>query len=386
MRILVHDYLAYPFVVELARELAERGHDVQLLHGGGVRSARGATTPTNERLTIAPVNLHEPLKTRAGLGRLQQERRYGRALAQQIRDYRPDVVLSVPSSLDGQKSAMEAARDTGAGFVFWLQDIYSEAIGRLLARRIPGGGRIAAWRFAGLEGRLLREADAVIAISEDFRPRLAAWDVKNGRIHIQPNWAPLEEVRPGPKDNAWAREHGLADATVLLYAGTLGRKHDPGLLAALADGIPEASVVAVAEGTGVERLRDTPVRLMPLQPAERLAEVLATADVLVALLEPDAGVFSVPSKVLTYLTAGRPILAAIPAANQAARTIGNAGAGRLVEPGDPRAFVAAARELLVANGVGESGRAYAERAFAIGPIADRFERVLEVAVGMKPLA
>ena len=44
--------------------------------------------------------------------------------------------------------------------------------------------------------------------------------------------------------------------------------------------------------------------------------MLASADVLVALLETDAGAFSVPSKVLTSLSAGRPILAAIPAVQE----------------------------------------------------------------------
>ena len=53
--------------------------------------------------------------------------------------------------------------------------------------------------------------------------------------------------------------------------------------------------------------------LLPYQPFGRLSEVLASADVLVALLESDAGAYSVPSKVLTYLAAGRPILGAIPA-------------------------------------------------------------------------
>ncbi len=36
-------------------------------------------------------------------------------------------------------------------FVFWLQDIYSQAIERLLGRGIPLGGRLIASRFARLE-------------------------------------------------------------------------------------------------------------------------------------------------------------------------------------------------------------------------------------------
>ncbi|HEY6608267.1 MAG TPA: glycosyltransferase family 4 protein [Candidatus Limnocylindria bacterium] len=392
MRILVHDYLAYPFVVELARELARRGNETVLLHGGGVRASRGATGRTDNdspNLTIERVDLAESLKTRAGPSRLLQERRYGRALARQVSAANPDVVLSVPSSLDGQRAALRAAHRANAGFVFWLQDLYSQAIRQLIGRRSRVGARMLGARFARLERRLLQRSDGIVAISDDFSPILDGWRVDPERLTIIPNWAPLGEVTPMPKANAWAQVHGLDRVPVALYAGTLGRKHDPGLLLALADAVPDARVVVVAEGAGADRLRElgrgrTNLVVLPLQPIERLPEVLATADLLVAILDEDASIFSVPSKVLTYLTAGRPILAAIPSVNLAARTITESGAGRVVDPGATEAFIAAARAVLDAPGddgdAGRAGREYAEREFAIGPIADRFESVLEAAM------
>ena len=60
------------------------------------------------------------------------------------------------------------------------------------------------------------------------------------------------------------------------------------------------------------------MRLLPFQPAEQLSEVLGSGDVLVALLEPGASKFSIPSKVLSYLAAGRPVLGIMPADNPAA--------------------------------------------------------------------
>ena len=44
------------------------------------------------------------------------------------------------------------------------------------------------------------------------------------------------------------------------------------------------------------------LRFMGFQPFEALPDVLGSADVLVAILEADAGVFSVPSKVLSYFS------------------------------------------------------------------------------------
>ena len=112
--------------------------------------------------------------------------------------------------------------------------------------------------------------------------------------------------------------------------------------------------------------------LLPYQPYEVLPEVMASADVLVAILEPDAGVFSVPSKVLSYHCAGRPILAAIPAVNLAARIIERNGSGLVVEPSDENGFVARAWELVrqpaARREMGARALCYAEATFDIATI------------------
>jgi colanic acid biosynthesis glycosyl transferase WcaI len=55
----------------------------------------------------------------------------------------------------------------------------------------------------------------------------------------------------------------------------------------------------------------------------------------------------------------------------------------VVEPGDAAGFVAAATALLDDEAAryqaGARGRAYAERSFAIDPIADRFAAILDAA-------
>jgi hypothetical protein len=110
-------------------------------------------------------------------------------------------------------------------------------------------------------------------------------------------------ARPGA--NAFARDHGLEDTFVYLYARTLSIKHDRSCLLALAEHFadqPDVTVVVVSEGLGATWLEDHCSHLpgllqLPCQPYEQLPDLLASADVLIAILEPDAGVFSVPSKV-----------------------------------------------------------------------------------------
>jgi colanic acid biosynthesis glycosyl transferase WcaI len=129
-----------------------------------------------------------------------------------------------------------------------------------------------------------------------------------------------------------------------------------------------------------ERL-DVPVTLLPFQPYERLSEVLGSGDILVVLLEQTAGAFSVPSKTLSYLCAGRPVLGMMPAENLAATLVSRAG-GKVVPP-DERALPEAAAwvdkvlaDAELGEELGEASRDLAELEFALAGCADRFEHIL----------
>jgi glycosyltransferase involved in cell wall biosynthesis len=207
------------------------------------------------------------------------------------------------------------------------------------------------------------------------------------------NWAPLEEVPVSPRPNPWSERHRIGDdQTVLLYAGTLGLKHQPHMLLALAQAYaerPDVRVIVASEGLGAtwlaERLEGDEMELIPFQPYADLPDMLGSGDILLVLLEPDAGVFSVPSKVLTYHCAGRAILGAIPRENLSARTIEANGAGLVVDPGDVDGFIGAARRLIdnpaTRLGMGEAGRRAAEITFDIDTITDEFLAVLAAALG-----
>jgi glycosyltransferase involved in cell wall biosynthesis len=236
----------------------------------------------------------------------------------------------------------------------------------------------------------LADSHANVLISEDFRSALDAWGIEVPS-HVIHNWAPLDQLRPQPKDNPWSREHGLADKFVFLYTGSLGLKHDPSLLLRLAQSLRHEAnvvVVVVSEGLGANHLRergaDLPtLRVMNYQPFETMEHVLATADVLTVILEPEAGLFSVPSKTLSYLCAQRPIVGAIPTENLAARILRDHQAGLVSPANDSARFIENARRLLgdpeLRAALGCNGRDYADRHFAIEPIAERFERVIATA-------
>jgi glycosyltransferase involved in cell wall biosynthesis len=276
--------------------------------------------------------------------------------------------------------------------VFWQQDVYSDAIGTAARRRLGRySGDAVAWTADRLERFISRSSAHVIAISNSFKGVLQRWGLSAEAVTIIPNWAALTEMPVRPRDNEWARSHNLVGRNVVLYSGTLGIKHNPKLFIEIAETLqrhePEAAVVVISEGQGrafieAERRRlglDNLV-ILDYQPYEALPDVFASADVLVAVLEPDAGRYSVPSKVLNYLCAVRPILGVMPAENDASAILRSSGAGISVDPSNHQQAIAELMSLLAdperRTCMGEAGRHYAEATFDISEIAGRFESVL----------
>jgi glycosyltransferase involved in cell wall biosynthesis len=392
IRLAIHDYGGYPFIFQLSQQLARRGHVVHHLVADGFRQPRiDKIANPEDRLEVVPVLLDEPI-ARSGISRVRQERRYGKLLGTQIARVKPDIVVSANTPLEVQAIALDASRSAGSAFLFWLQDLHSVAIRQLMGRRSRLVGRLVGARFERMERRLLRAADATVAISDDFRPVLEQWGVPSDRVDVIENWAEVAQPNDDTDGQAWKDANRLSGRAVVLYAGTLARKHNPALLLELARGLPDANVVVVAEGSGVDWLEangsgQPNLHILPLQPPTAVGAMLSSADVLVVILESDASAFSAPSKVLSYLAAGRQILAAMPATNAAARTIVRANAGRVVDPTDYAEFVRAGSEMLVDPSelarAGAAGRAFAEKAFDIGRIADRFEAVAVNAIARK---
>ena len=391
MRILVHDYAGHPFQVQLSRELASRGHDVLHAYCGSTSTPRGSLLKRpgdSETFSVQPLDLGEMIPKTGYLRRFALEKRYGNLLIDACRNFRPDVVISGNTPSIPQRRLSRYCRDNVIRSVFWVQDVYGVAAYNLLKKKLPVVGSLIGKYFMSLDRQSAQWSDEVVVITEDFRPFFEKWGVPPTNIHVIHNWAVLEELPQRPRDNDWSREHGLAAGPRLLYSGTLAMKHNPRLLLDLAALLDQAGsggeMIVVSEGDSVEWLRRSAqengvksIRFFPFQPFEQMANVLGSADALVAVLEPEAGVFSVPSKVLSYMCAGRALLAAMPVENLAARLVASIGAGTVVAPDDSAGLCNAAAKLLQSPETllaqGQAARQYAESHFDIDRIADRFE-------------
>jgi colanic acid biosynthesis glycosyl transferase WcaI len=375
--LLIHDFVGYAFTIQLAELL---GDGVEYAYCATYASPKGDSSGSH-------VPVHAIRTSRGfekyGPRRILSEIEYGlRASALVLRNRRATVV-SANCPIVSQLILFLACRLVGASFVFWLQDIFGLALDSDRFERERRSYKLAARGIGAIERFLLRHSNRVLCISKEFASYVEGLAVPVGKIEILRNWGDIDAVSPGHYENPWSGAVGLSKRPRFVYSGTLGLKHDHTLLLDLAKALADVGgeLVVVTEGVGADRLAadraDLPLVLLPYQNARQVTDVLASADVLVVLLEADATEYSVPSKVATYLCAGRPILGSLSVHNDAARRILEAGAGVIVDPDDRLGFIREALVLCAADAsererLGRQGRAYAEREFAPAAITAAF--------------
>lgn len=395
MKIVVHDYSGHPFQVQLSRSLARRGYDVVHLFSSSFQTPKGSLERKEDDpsgFEVQGIAHSSTLSKYSYLKRRQQELKYGETVASRIAELKPDVVISANTPLDAQRLIRAECNRIGAAFIFWVQDYYSIAIRQFV--KIPIIGILASFYYGILEGSLLKSSDGIVVITDDFIDELNRWKVPKNVITTIPNWAPIQELPVRLKENQWASKRGLHQTTNIVYSGTLGLKHNPELLLQLAIHFRDNSgvrIIVISEGLGADFLqREKKERhldnllLFGFQPYDDLPDILGSADVLVSILDSEAGKFSVPSKVLTYLCSNRPLLLSVPHENLSSRIVETNEAGFVVSPDSQTEFINAAdklvKDLSLRQRLGDNARKYAERYFDIDRITDQFEEVVNNAL------
>jgi colanic acid biosynthesis glycosyl transferase WcaI len=402
MRIVLNDYSGHSFQVELSRELARRGHTILHLHFADFQTPKGDLVGNAEDpqcFAVKGIGLGEPFQKNNLVRRRGQEIRYAYLIRNELASFHPDIVIGCNNPLDAQGLIQSYCLSNKILFVFWLQDLYSGAIRSILGAKAPGLGHLVGLVYERLEKQMLRRSAHVIAITDEFLRPLGAWGVDRDRISIIENWAPRNQILPGVRNGPWSRAHGVGDCQLVLYTGTLGLKHNPDLILALARKFArwreEVKVAVASEGSQADYLRGAAVAerlsslvVLPFQPIKEYSDALASADVLIAMIGRDAAAYSVPSKVLSYHCSGRAIVLSAAKSNLAARIILAAGSGIVTAPEDQDGFVAAGETLLDDDaqrlGCGGRARAYADKKFDIAPIGERFESLLLSCMAASP--
>ena len=250
----------------------------------------------------------------------------------------PDVVLAVAPNLGAAVSGARLARKYNVPVAMVVQDVVGHA-----ARQsgIAGGSRIAR-ATAAVEAWALRQANVVGVVSESFRPVLVDYGVSNERIMPLPNWSHVPDTTGDVR--AIRRSLGWPDGvTIALHSGNMGLKQDLGNIisaAQLTAGRDDVCFVLMGDGSQRRTLESAAqglpnVRFGGLVPDDIYLDVLRAADVLLLNERPSVTDMSLPSKLTSYLRAGRPIVAATAPGGATAVELTRSGAAVLVPAGEP---------------------------------------------------
>lgn len=337
MRIVVLDYAGHIPQADLARNLAKLGHNVRHMYCSDYISGRGAV----ERDIGDPIDLEFlDISIKKGFNRYNPIERLKHELAishefwAKIQEFNPDHTIFSNVPLIAMSPLAKRMQGNSRPYLFWWQDVYSIAMGNALRKFGPFAWPIRK-SLINLERNILKGAQSVVAISPNFEPIYQSWKQDLKKFSMYPNWTPINLF---PKHEP---SQANSNRKLAVYAGTLGLKHRPELLLHLANDSEFKKlggiVVVVSQGYGRELLekpenkRDN-IELRDFLPIPELSQLFSDASVLLAVLEPEASSFSVPSKIMSYLSAGKPIVASIDPKNASATILQDASAGIVVSP------------------------------------------------------
>jgi asparagine synthetase B (glutamine-hydrolysing)/glycosyltransferase involved in cell wall biosynthesis len=216
---------------------------------------------------------------------------------------------------------------------------------------------IEAWKPPrGLAAKLVKRADAVVAISEYTKKRFLEWSgVESTKVHVIPCGVDATRFGVGPKRDDLLRKYQLQGRTVILTVARLaGKERAKGIdevmesLTDIAREIPNISYLVVGDGSDRERLEERAVALgvsdrvvfAGFVSEEEKADHYRLAD---AFVMPGRGEgFGIVY--LEALACGVPIVAS--SLDASAEVVLNKRFGRVVNPDRPGELTAACVEVL----------------------------------------
>lgn len=283
---------------------------------------------------------------------------------------RPDVVIATSPQLLVGLSGLIVAKLKRVPFIFEVRDLWPES---LEAVGVSGKNSFLVRALGMIAGLLYRLSDHIVVVTNAFQEHLQLhWNVPREKISVVVNGVDDKLFQPQPPEPAVLAEFGVQNRFVVGYIGTIGNAHGVETLVQTArllqQSDPEIVILVVGEGADKQRLQQfveehrlENVRIFPGQPRERIPTIIAASHVCLVLLKKSELFKTViPTKMLEFMSCGRPIVAGIE--GESAELIRRADAGICVPPEDAAALAGAIRTLRndpkLARKFGDHARAF----------------------------
>lgn len=293
--------------------------------------------------------------------------------------WRPDVIIVIEPPLVCAVPALFAARLCQAIAWLHIQDLEIDAaVNSGLVRKSK-----LLQIICSVESLLLKHYDVVSSITKKMLLKLSYKGLDLSSAVLFQNWIDTSIIKPSPAPCYMRTELGLHNKIVALYSGNMGNKQGLEIIIDAAKLLRDnPDIIFVMCGDGAKRIelekaaRELPnIIFLPLQPLERLNELLNLADI--HLLTQLSGMddLVMPSKLLGMLASGRPIIGCVSKHTELAEIISSAGL--VVSPGRPDeladAILAMASNQDMRASFGNAGRAICTQRWEKESILQSFE-------------
>ena len=381
-------------MAELAQDLRETGHDITVVAPfpprDGARPRDPEALPAHERtggIQVIRVRTMPFVQVAPWLRAVTHFTLAGSLALGALAAGRHDAVVAYVPPLTIGLTCDLLRRVWGAPYILNVQDIYPQALIDLgLARR-----RVVVEILRWIEQYSYRHATAITVHSEGNRRLLLERGLDAQKVRVVHNWVDTTAIRPGLRTNGFRASLGLRDEFVVLFAGVLGyaqdievileaarllRAHEGIVFILAGDGVRKAQAVEQAAAWGLNN-----VRFLPFQPLEVYPQLVTMSDVCLVTLQKSVTTPVVPSKIMTIMAAGRPIVATVDAGGDAFEVISGSGGGLCTPPGEAPALAQAILTLYhdpaLRQRAGEAGRRFAEAHFDRHAVTAVYARLLD---------
>jgi colanic acid biosynthesis glycosyl transferase WcaI len=379
----------------MAVALAAAGHQVEVIAArpyypdwrvpAAFRNRHARTTEENG-VRVRRVAIYVP-RNAGGMRRILHHLSFAAAallpMLRSVCRQHPDIIMTIAPSMIAAPVARWAARLAGAKSWLHIQDL---EVGAAVATGLIGAGGFTGWLASRVERFAYSGFHQYSSISPQMCARLAETGIPSEKITEFRNWSDVQTIHPLTRPSAYRAEWGITAAHVALYSGNIGNKQGIEIVvhaARLLRGRSDLLFVVCGEGPRraalVHAAAGLPnIRFEPLQPRERLGELMGLATVHLLPQLPDAADLVLPSKLTNMLASGRPVVAT--AAPGTGLALEVEGCGAVVPPGDPQAFAAAIALLLDDPGslatAGIEARVRAEERWSKRAILSRLDELI----------
>lgn len=344
----------------------------------------------NRLLLVKTFNIQKTNLLEKGLGTLAIKRQYIRAINKFFKGIKFDLILypTPPITLCGVVEYYKK-RDKAKTYLM-LKDIFPQNAVDIGLMRTSGIKGLLYKYFRKKEKKLYYVSDKIGCMSQANVDYLLTnnLDIKPTDVEIFPNCIEVKDVALSLEERSFVRNNYNIpeDKIVFVYGGNLGKPQGiPFIIECLRAEANNRDVffLIIGDGTEFEVLEEYSkdsgqknFKLIKQLPSDEFDKVLAACDVGLIFLDHRFTIPNFPSRLLSYMQAGLPVLACTDAATDIGKYVLKAGFGWWCESNDVRAFSSLVEKIINSpiSEMGEKAKKEVSTQFDVGKIA--YERFL----------